>query len=227
MTINLYEFEAMKNTCIILGAGGHTRVLLDCLLQTPNVEIAGILDPDPELIGKSLFEIPVLGNDDLLSSVKAKGVRFFVIGVGGTGNNRPRMKLFELAIKHDLIPLTVRHPNAIISNRSKVGVGCQLLPGCIVNAGTQLGFNTIVNSGAIVEHDCVIGNHVHIATGATLASSIHVGDGAHIGAGAIIRQCIQIGEYVIVGAGAVVVKDVPGHTTVIGVPAKEIQKGKS
>jgi sugar O-acyltransferase (sialic acid O-acetyltransferase NeuD family) len=214
----------MKKKCVILGAGGHTRVLLDCLHLTSDVEVVGILDPNPELTGKSLFEVPILGDDSLLPNAKIRGAEFFAVGVGGAGNNRPRKELFELALKHDLKPLTIRHPTAIISVRALIGEGCQFLPGCIVNAGAELGSNIIINSGAIVEHDCVIGDHVHVATGAKLTSAVHVGNGAHVGAGATIRQGIQIGEYAVIGAGAAVVKNVSANVTVVGVPAKRIKK---
>ena len=209
-----------KVSCVILGAGGHARMLIDCLLFYPDVTIAGILDPTPSLQGQFIREIPVLGNDDLLGEMSRRGVGHFVVGVGGVGNNRPRKKIFETALGFELAPLTVKHPTAIISKTVVYEAGCQFLPGCIVNTDVVLGLNVIVNSGAIIEHDCVIADYVHIATGAKLAGAVRVGQGAHIGAGATIRQNIVVGEFAIVGAGAVVVRDVPPNTTVMGVPAK-------
>jgi sugar O-acyltransferase (sialic acid O-acetyltransferase NeuD family) len=207
-------------SCVILGAGGHARVLIECLGFDSNVVIAGILAPLPHLKGESICDIPVLGNDDLLGELHQRGVRHFVVGVGGTGDNRPRKKLFEIALNCSLAALTVKHPTAIISASAAHGEGCQFLPGCIVNANAVLGSNIIINSGAIIEHDCIIGDHVHVATGARLSGAVRVETGAHIGVGATIRQGIVIGEFSIVGAGAVVVKDVPPNLTVMGVPAK-------
>lgn len=214
----------MRKACIILGAGGHARMLIDCIQIVGDVLIAGILDPNPVLHGTNLFDIPILGNDSLLPEICSSGVAYFVVGLGGAGNNRPRVRLFEFALTNGLKPFTVRHPTAIVSSRVKIGSGCQLLPGCIINAGVELGINTIINSGAIVEHDCIISDHVHIATGARLAGTIYVGKGAHVGVGASIRQGVQIGEYAIVGAGAVVVKDVPANTIVAGTPATMLKK---
>jgi sugar O-acyltransferase (sialic acid O-acetyltransferase NeuD family) len=209
--------------CVILGGGGHARVLIDCLRESGLVGIEGVLDPDSSLHGRKILDVPVLGGDDLLGGMAAGGVTHFVVGLGGVGDNRPRKRLFELGCSCRLTPLTVRHPSAVVSRWASISPGCQLLPGSIVNACAVLGKNVIVNSGAIVEHDCVVGDHAHIATGARLASTVRVGIGAHIGAGATVRQSIRIGDGAIVGAGAVVVKDVGAGVVVAGVPARPIR----
>lgn len=205
--------------CVVLGGGGHAKVLLDCLRTRKDIQIVGILDVDRKRWGTKVLGVKVLGGDAILRTLVKQGITCFIVGVGGSKDNGPRRKLYELGKAAGLRPVTVIHPTAIISPAAQIGDGCQLLPGCVVNADAELGENVIVNSGAIVEHDCVMGSHVHIATGAKLCSTVTVGDGAHIGAGATIRQCISIGPRAIVGAGAVVVKVVVKDSTVTGIPA--------
>jgi sugar O-acyltransferase (sialic acid O-acetyltransferase NeuD family) len=209
--------------CVILGGGGHARVLIDCLQAIGRVQLHGILDPDRCRWGQTIWGIPILGGDDLLVEAVASGVNCFAVGLGGTGDNSPRGRLFKFALSYGLEPLTIIHPTAMVSRWAKVGDGSQLMPGSIVNAGAELGINVIINSGAIVEHDCLIGNHIHVSTGAKLSSAVRVGDGAHIGAGATVRQCIAVGENAIVGAGAVVVEDVSPGVVVAGVPARQLR----
>lgn len=211
--------EKKDRLCVILGGGGHARVLIDCLQLNGAATTYAILDPDRALWGCKVLGVPVVGDDERLSELIKDGVTCFVVGLGGTGNNEPRWRLFEFGLAHGIEPLTVIHPRAIYSPWAQIGRGGQVLPGAIINAGAVLGENVLVNSGAIVEHDCEIGDNVHIASGARLASSVYVGHGAHIGAGATIRQCIRIGDRAIVGAGAVVIKDVVPEATVVGVPA--------
>jgi len=208
-----------RDLCVIFGGGGHAKVLIESLLAGNSSLSLVILDRDSARWGQQVLEVPILGDDSILPRLIADGARFFVVGVGAVGDNAPRKRLFDHGISSGLEPLTIIHPASICSRWASVGPGCQLLPGSIVNAGAELGGNVIVNSGAIVEHDCKIGDHVHIASGAVLASTVTVGARAHIGCGAAVRQLISIGEGAIVGAGAVVVKDVPPHAMVVGVPA--------
>jgi sugar O-acyltransferase (sialic acid O-acetyltransferase NeuD family) len=210
--------------CVILGGGGHARVLIDSLRRSGLAFSYSILDRDPSLWGKSVFGIPVMGGDDLLPRLVEEGAEYFLVGVGSTGDARPRRRLFELGLSYRLEPLTVIHPASVCSPMAEVGAGSQLLPGSVLNAGARLGLNVILNSGAIVEHDCVLQDHVHVATGAVLASTVRVGTGAHVGAGSTVKENIAIGEGAVVGAGAVVVRDVLPHTVVLGIPARFARK---
>jgi sugar O-acyltransferase (sialic acid O-acetyltransferase NeuD family) len=209
--------------CVIFGGGGHAKVLVESLRAGNSACPLVILDQDASRWGQEVLDVAIRGDDSLLPQLIADGAKFFVVGVGGVGDNGPRRRLFEHGISMGLEPLTIKHPSSVCSQWAKVGAGCQLLPGCIVNAGSELGRNVIVNSGAIVEHDCRIGDHVHIASGAVLASTVTVGAGAHIGCGAAIRQLISVGEGATVAAGAVVIKDVRPHAMVAGVPARQTE----
>lgn len=209
-------------TCVLLGGGGHASVLIEILELRPGTTVAGVLDPDRRLWKSTILGVPVLGGDDRLPALAAQGVTHFVVGIGGVGDNRPRRRLYDMAVAAGLAPLTVKHPSSLVSPRAVIGPGCQLLPGCVVHTNVTLGANVIVNSGAIVEHDCHVADHAHIATGARLASTVRVGAGAHVGAGATVIQCRRIGDWAVVGAGAVVTRDVEAGTTAVGVPARAV-----
>lgn len=215
--------ENVTQLCVILGGGGHARVLIDSL-QMGGIAIPyAVLDPDHRRQGQALFGVPILGDDSLLPELVSQGVNCFAVGLGSTGDTRPRQRLFELGLSYLLKPLTIVHPASVCSKWANVGMGSQLLAGSVINAGATLGTNVVVNTGAVIEHDCIIDNHVHIATGAQLASTVHVGEGSHIGIGSSVRQCVQIGRNVIVGAGTVVIKDVPDNVVVVGVPARVLR----
>lgn len=211
-------------TCVILGGGGHARVLIDALAESATPHRLAVVDADAARWGALLLDVPIVGGDDRLAALAAAGATHFAIGLGGASDNGPRRLLYGRALELGLSPLAVVHPRATISRWARIGPGAQLLAGAIVNANAALGEGVIVNSGAIVEHDCRIGDFVHVATGARLASGAIVGAGAHIGAGATVRQLVTIGANAVVGAGAVVVSDVAPNQTVAGVPALPLER---
>ncbi|MBE7497344.1 MAG: NeuD/PglB/VioB family sugar acetyltransferase [Verrucomicrobiaceae bacterium] len=204
--------------CILIGGGGHGRVLLETVNDFRPGVLVGVLDAQPGL--DRVGDVPVLGGDEMLPGLKAQGFTHFLIGVGSSKSCTRRAELYVKARKAGLEALSVIHPAAWISHSAVVSAGCQVLAKAVVNTGAKLGGHVLVNSGAIVEHDCVVGAHTHIATGAVLCGDVKVGELSHIGAGAVVRQGIRIGARAVVGAGAVVVKDVPEGALVVGVPAR-------
>ena len=93
----------------------------------------------------------------------------------------------------------------------------------ILNHGCSVGDNCVINTRALIEHGCHIKNHVNVSTNATLNGDVICEEGSFIGSGTVVNGQLTIGEWSLVGSGAVVIKDVRPHTTVVGVPAKEIQ----
>lgn len=206
------------NRVIIIGAGGHAKVVAEILRLSGKHEIIGLLDSS--LVGKKIGGFPVLGGDELLPRLRADGVASAFIGVGGTGDNLPRMKIFERVAAMGFAFVNAIHPSATISDSAHLGQGIAVMAHAVINPGSALGKNVIVNTGAIVEHECVVGSHVHISPGAVLCGAVRIEDGAHIGAGAVIRQQVVVGAGAVVSAGAVVVKDVSANTVVVGTPAR-------
>lgn len=214
----------MREKVVGLGAGGHAKVLIEILRLNDGLELIGLLDSNPQLKGKNVMGLPVLGDDTLLAELKANGVSRFFIGIGSVGNASRRKQIFEQGLALGMNPVSSIHPSAIISPSATLGRGCMIMAGVVINASASIGDNAIVNTGAIVDHDCRLGDHVHVATGACLSGTVHVGHEAHIGSGAVIRNNINIGDGAIVGVGAAVVKDVGASEVVVGIPARPLKR---
>jgi UDP-perosamine 4-acetyltransferase len=203
---------------LILGAGGHARVLLDTLLLQ-GCNVIGLLDPDTALWGKSLRGISVLGGDEKILEHEPASIEL-VNGLGSTHSTGPRQRLFENWQAKGYRFASVIHPQAILAPDVQLGEGVQIMAGAILNTAVQLADNAVVNTGAILEHDCIIAKHVHISPGACLAGNVRIGQGAHVGLRAVVLQNLELGEACLVAAGAVVIHSVAAGQTVMGIPAK-------
>lgn len=209
---------------IILGAGGHAKVLVDSL-RLQSIKLLGITDSDPNKKGQLLLGVPVMGNDEEVMKYPVETI-CLVNGVGSVRVNPRRRQLFEHFKSKGYQFASVVHPSAIIATDAVLSEGAQIMAGAIIQTGCRIGANAVINTGAIMDHDCHIGDHAHIAPGATLSGGVRIGNNTHIGTGATIIQGIQIGRNSLVAAGAVVIRDVPDDMTVAGVPAKEGIKQK-
>lgn len=201
----------MKHSVIIIGAGGHAKVVIDCVEQENKFHIDAVVDDNYE--NRTIFDFVVQKKE---SEGKYAGQKAII----AIGNCNTRKKIAQdLSAEY----VTTIHPTAAISKYAKIGLGSQIFATAVVNPGAVIGQHVIVNTGAIVEHDCIIGDFVHLSPNATLGGEVRVGTGTHIGIGATVIQGITIGNNVIIGAGAVVVSDIPDNCTAVGIPAKIIK----
>jgi sugar O-acyltransferase (sialic acid O-acetyltransferase NeuD family) len=208
----------MTKPVVILGGGGHARVVIDALRCAGHV-IAGVIDPKADVAKNLPAGITWLGED--LSKARAAEVQL-AIGVGSldVGAKNPRPRLFNEAKAGGFDILSFRHPSAIVAGDVELGEGAQLMAGAILQPGVRLGVNCIVNSGASLDHDCRIGDHVHIAPGVVLSGAVEIGDGCHLGTGAIVIQNIRISASAMIAAGAIVTRDVPLNARVMSGPQR-------
>lgn len=207
---------------ILLGAGGHARVLVDALSLTGR-SVTGYVAPSAERTHPGLAALHHLGGDEALDGMRPDAV-VLVNGIGSTGNIGPRRQAFERARALGFRFETVIHPHAVVAADVVLGEGAQIMAGVVLQPGVEIGANAIVNTGAVLDHDARIGDHVHVAPRACLAGAVVVEPLCHVGAGATVIQNIRIGAAAIVGAGAVVVHNVPTATMVIGCPARPKSK---
>lgn len=208
---------------LLVGGGGHCASVADAALRTKEYDELGIVDISNV---EPLFgQIPVVGTDDDLPRLKDEGWGYAFVTVGSVGNPKTRKRIFENIEKLGFQIPNIIDPSAVVSEHSHLGKGIFIGKNATVNAGSIVGDGVILNTGSIVEHDCEIGKLAHIATGATLCGGVKVGEYTHIGAGTVIKQYLTIGERCIIGMGSTVIHDVPAGLTVVGNPARVLNKG--
>lgn len=114
--------------------------------------------------------------------------------------------------------------NVIVMDDVEIGPGALLSPFVTLTSNIRIGRCFHANLYSYVEHDCVIGDYVTFAPGVHCNGNVTIGDHAYIGSGAILRQGVSVGSGATVGMGAIVTKDVPPGVTVIGNPARILEK---
>ncbi|MDM7456732.1 MAG: NeuD/PglB/VioB family sugar acetyltransferase [Tepidimonas sp.] len=197
----------MSEPFVILGGGGHARVVLDTL-RSLGQPVHGVLLPERNT-GADWHGVPVLGDDTWLEHPRARAHRF-AIGVGMVPGRRMRRRaIFERLRAVGLQMPALVHPSAIVSAAAEMAAALQVMAGVIVQPGACLGAGALLNTGARVDHDCAVGEGAHIAPGAILCGDVRIGAWAFVGAGAVVLPGVTVGDGAEVAAGTVVRHDVP------------------
>jgi sugar O-acyltransferase (sialic acid O-acetyltransferase NeuD family) len=197
---------------IILGAGGHAKVVINALL-TSNREILGVTDPNRK-VGEKVLGVKVLGDDSIVFQFTPSSLEL-VNGIGALPDSTLRSKITAVFREKGYTFATVIHPQTIIAPDVVLAEGVQLMAGSIIQPGSSIGHDTIVNTRVSIDHDCIIGNGCHIAPGTVVNGNVTIDQGCFIGAGSCVTQNITIGREVVVAAGSVIHRDLPSFVRVI------------
>ena len=144
-------------------------------------------------------------------------------------NSNVRQKLAERCKADGVQFFEVRAAKVVQMDDVQLGEGAILSPFVTLTSNIRIGQHFHANLYSYVEHDCVIGDFVTFAPGVKCNGNVVIENYAYIGAGAVIKQGqpgqpLVIGRGAVVGMGAVVTKSVPAGATVVGNPARVINK---
>jgi len=131
-------------------------------------------------------------------------------------------------LAHALYKRNFRLLAKLLSGHARRKTGIEIHP------GATIGERVFIDHGAgvVIGETTEIGNDVTIYQGVTLGGTgkdvgkRHPTIGSHvmISAGAKVLGPVVIGDYVKVGAGSVVLKDVPPHSTIVGIPGRVVRQ---
>ena len=200
---------------ILIGAGGHSKVIQDIVAENKHLKLYAILDDS--LNDTVEIDGVIYSSTRLLDSLRKEDYKYCI----AIGSNHIRKKLFEKLCIPMKQYITLIHPSAVISKTAKIGHGTVVMPNAVINADSVIGNHSIINTASIVEHENVLEDYVHVSPNSTLTGTVSVGEGAHVGAGATVIPGKRIGSWSIIGAGAVVINNITDSITVVGTPAKQ------
>ena len=197
---------------IIMGAGGHAKVITDAL-KLSGRDILGFVTPDLEA-DSEFYGKKVLGNDEVINQYLPDEIEL-VNGVGSLPRKNLRWKLAEKMRIQGYNFATIIHPDAFIASDVNLGEGVQVMAGAIIQPGTKIEQDSIINTGSLIDHDCTIEKNCHISPGVVCSGGVMIGNNTHLGTGTVVTEYRSIGSNCTVAAGSVVFKDILNNTTLI------------
>ena len=210
----------MKNL-IILGSGGHSKVVGETATENPNINEIAYLDD--KFNKKKFFENTSLENkiigklDDIFTtSIRNK----YELGFVAIGDNKLRKSLFEKLQDLGYVCPNLINSKAYVSPTAIIKSGVAIFANAVIQAEVKIGLGTIINTNAIIDHETLISEYTHICPGVNIAGQVKIGSNCFVGIGSSIIQNINIGNNVIIGAGSVVINDIPSNSKVYGVHAR-------
>jgi len=198
---------------VLIGGGGHCKVVMDAIMAAGAYEIAGVVDPRLE-VGSDVLGVPVVGDDSALAELMERGVKKAAIGVGSVGDPSLRKEIYARVRMMGFEFPSIVHPKAVVARDVEIGEGAFLAASATVNPGTRIGVSAIINTSSSIDHDCSIGDFAHIAPGAVLSGGVEVGDETHIGTGAKVSHYVKIPGKTKIKAGSLVYTDGRGKMQV-------------
>ena len=212
----------------IYGSGGFAREVAwlaeACNGHGHDREIVAFLDDDPAHWNRRVNDLPVWSLEDLLSRHPDAAV------VAGVGAPAVRRQLMDRVAAAGLGTDILVHPGVQRSRWIEIGAGTVICAGNILTTNIRLGSHVQINLDCTVGHDVVMGDYATLAPGVHVSGWVVLGAGSYIGTGASIingreGSPLVVGDGAVVGAGACVTKPVPPGVTVVGVPARTVERG--
>jgi sugar O-acyltransferase (sialic acid O-acetyltransferase NeuD family) len=208
----------------VYGASGFGREVLPLVREQLSGTNAELVFVDDGEVPAKLNGYPVLCYEAFLE--KQAGEKKVVFAIA---NSVIREKLAEKCAKDGIRNFSVQAGNAVILDEVSIGEGAVLCHFTQLTSNIRIGKYFHANIYSYVAHDCVIGDYVTFAPSVRCNGNIVIEDHAYIGTGAVIKQGtpekpLVIGKGAVVGMGAVVTKDVPPGVTVVGNPARLLER---
>ncbi len=213
----------------LLGAGGFAREVMPFLKGSiAKTLLVRESDIDAYFVETWQPQESTVNGNSVLSLdefIQLNGKKYFNVAVGSGGDREAMVT----KVGSNAEPMTLLAPQTTILDCNIIGVGSVFCPNTMVTSNAKIGKFFQCNIYAYVAHDCVIGDFVTFAPGVRCNGRVHIDDYAYIGTNAIIREGtsekpLRIGKGAVVGMGAVVTKDVPAGATVVGNPARVMEK---
>jgi len=200
---------------VIWGCGGFGREV-NMLCGQAGLHVRGFLDERPEMKGRAVDDVPVLGTVRDIAHLRAS----VSIVCAGVGDPALKQRFARLTAEAGFrIAGPVVHPGVHVSPRTTLGRGTVVCAGVVMTVNVRVGEHVILNLNSTLGHDVVVGSFVTIAPGVNVSGRVTIDEGAYLGTNCAILEGRRLGAFSMVGGGSFVRTDVPERALFAGVPA--------
>ena len=189
----------IKKKLHIIGAGGHSKVVIDNSNIKKQFGKVYIYDDRYPMV-KTIHTFKVFNT---VKNIEFNKDDYYFVAIG---DNKIRKKFINFLIKKKLKLATIAHKTSVISVYSKILPGTYIGPKAIINSNALINVGCIINTAAVVEHDCVIGDYCHIAPNSVLGGGVEIGSNTLVGIGSVIVPNIKIKKNSFIKAGEIIKK---------------------
>lgn len=179
---------------IVYGSKVFGSVIRDLVTQC-GYEFVGFIDDFS--IGEN-----ILGDFDFITKNYPKEEYEIVIAIGYF-DLQARWTVYQKVVKYGYETPSLIHPAAYVRNVDKIGKGCIIMAGAIVEINAEIKDFVVILPGAVVNHDSIIGPNTFLSPNSTICGCVNLGHSCFIGAGAVVVDHNNIPDKSFIKAGSV------------------------
>ena len=146
---------------VIIGAGQYGQNVRDIVMSNGSYDTISFAD-DKSSIARYTIE----------EAINLNGVDLFV----AIGNPQIRESICHQLKEKCKNAVSIIHRSAYVAKSAKIGKGCIVEPGAIINANVEIAEGTFICAGAIINHNSKIGSYAQIDVGVIIPSNKDIKD---------------------------------------------------
>lgn len=203
-----YPVTRRERVLLIGGGGGGGSITIDAIQRGTHQLAVGILDNNVALHGKTMFGVPVLGDNEMVGALWRQGA-FDAAIIVVTANVDERAALFESVRSLGVKFTNVIDPSATLRANVQLGVGNLIMANAFLAACVSLGDNNFLASHTCIEHHSVVGSHCTFGPRTVTSGAVTIGDRVKMGMNVMLEPYLSIGSGSLIPSGLTVIDSVP------------------